>query len=51
MTSKLSDFNNLQDFYINFKSTLNKVYKSGKSLQKSLQIAVFLYEIEKTYSQ
>ena len=34
MTFKLNNFNNLQDFRINFKSTLNKLYENGKSLPK-----------------
>lgn len=51
MTSKLSAFNTLQDFQIDFKSTLSKLYKSGELLLKDLQIAAFLYKVEETYSQ
>lgn len=46
MTSRLSTFNSLQDFQINFKSTLSKIYKSGKLLLKDLQITTFLYRVE-----
>lgn len=51
MISQLNTFNSIQDFQIDFKSTLNKLHKNGKSLLKDLQIAVFLYEVEETYSQ
>ena len=51
MTSKLSDFNNLQDFQIDFKSTLSKLHESGEPLPKDLQIAAFLHGVEETYSQ
>lgn len=51
MSSKLSNFNNFQNFQIDFKSTLNKLHKSSKPLPKDLQIVGFLHEVEKTYSQ
>lgn len=51
MTSKLSDFNTLQDFQIDFKSTLSKLHESGEPLPKDLQIAAFLHGVEETYSQ
>lgn len=51
MTSKLSDFNAFQDFQIDFKSTLRKLYKSSKPQPKDLQIIAFLHKVEKTYNQ
>ena len=51
MTSKLNNFNNLQDFQINFKLTLSKLYDSGKPLLKDLQIAALLHGVEKTFNQ
>ena len=51
MTSKLSAFNTLQDFQIDFKSTLSKLHESGEPLPKDLQIAAFLHGVEETYSQ
>ncbi|MCJ1344015.1 hypothetical protein MMC31_002215 [Peltigera leucophlebia] len=46
MTSKLSDFNALQDFQIDFKSTLSKLHENGEPLPKDLQIAAFLHGVE-----
>ena len=51
MTFQLSNFNTLQDFQINFKSTLSKLHESGESLLKDLQIALFLDGFEETDSQ
>lgn len=47
MTFKLSAFNILQDFQIDFKLTLSKLYKSSKSFSKDLQIVAFLYRVKK----
>ena len=51
MIFKFKAFNTLQDFYIDFKSTLSKLDKSSKLISKDLQTAVFLHGVEKTYSQ
>lgn len=51
MISKLSIFNSFQDFQIDFKSILSKLYKSGKPFPKDLQIVAFLYGVEEIYSQ
>ena len=51
MTSKLSDFNTLQYFQIDFTLTLSKLHESGEPLPRDLQIAAFLHGVEETYSQ
>lgn len=51
ITTKLNKYSSVEEYQLNFKPTLEKLYKSGVPLPKDLQLASFLYGVKETYSQ
>ena len=51
MTTKLKEYPSVEEYQLNFKSTLQKLHESGAPLPKDLQLASFLHGVEETYSQ
>ncbi len=51
MTTKLNEYPSVEEYQLNFKSTLRKLHESGAFLPKDLQFAAFLHGVEETYSQ
>ncbi len=47
MTSKLSDFNTLQDFQIDFNSTLSKLHKRGQPLSRIFRLQLCYMRLKK----
>ena len=51
MTTKLNEYLSVEEYHLNFKSTLQKLHENGAPLTKDLQLAAFLHGVEETYSQ
>ena len=48
MTTTLNEYPSVEEYQLNFKSTLWKLHESGASLPKDLQFAAFLHGVEET---
>ena len=51
MATKLNEYSSVEEYQLNFKSTLRKLHESEAPLPKDLQLAAFLRGVEETYSQ
>ncbi len=49
--TKLNEYPSVEEYQLNFKSTLQKLHESGAPLPKDFQLAAFLHGVEETYSQ
>lgn len=51
ITTKLNKYFSVKEYQLNFKLTLQKLYKSGAFLPKNLQLTAFFHRIEEIYSE